>query len=209
MRIEFCNRIIAVLLCIFFCTGLSFSQETDNLNNDRAIGITFSSLGENEIIRFEELDGGASYDGDGFFSIGINYLQSINKWITLETGVEYAQHTVCIYPQTLPDIHVESRSVDMVLITFPISIRAYLSQYFFVNTGLLVDIDITNESEMDSQSGIGGLLGIGANYDFDSGVSVFINPYLKLHSLMPFSSEDYHQRLLEAGFRIGVAYQLK
>lgn len=209
MRIEFCNRIIAVLLCIFFCTGLSFSQVSNNSNNDRAIGITFSSLGENEVFRFEELDGSASYNGTGFFSLGINYLHQFNKWVTLETGLEHSQHNILIEPELPPDIVGESDEVDVLLLSIPLSIRARLSQYFFINTGLLLDIDISSSSDIDSQTGLGGLLGLGGNYTFRNGVSVFLNPYLKLHALVPISNEDYHQRILAGGIRFGVAHYLK
>ena len=177
------TRIITTLLTLLCCIVLSFSQGSNDLNNHRAIGITFSSLGENEIIRFEELDGGASYDGDGFFSIGINYLQSLNKWITLETGLEYAQHSVTIQSELPPDIDSESRSVDMALITFPLSIRAQLSQYFFINTGLLVDIDVSGSSDIDSQTGLGGLLGLGGQYKFQT---VFLFSLIHTSSYMPW-----------------------
>ncbi|MBV5348356.1 hypothetical protein JZU61_01600, partial [bacterium] len=80
--------------------------------------------------------------------------------------------------------------------------------YFFANGGLFFDLDMNNSSPIDSQTGIGGLLGLGAKYDFNYGVSIFVNPYLKFHSLISFSSDDNKQKVHESGFRVGLNYNL-
>ncbi|MFA7492460.1 MAG: hypothetical protein WCZ43_02965, partial [Proteiniphilum sp.] len=61
----------------------------------------------------------------------------------------------------------------------------------------------------DSQTGIGAMIGVGVKYDLKNvPVGFFANPYFKMHSLLPFSMEKYHQRTDESGFRFGVVYSL-
>jgi hypothetical protein len=61
---------------------------------------------------------------------------------------------------------------------------------------------------VDNQSGIGGLLGLAAKYDFDFGGTFYVNPCMKFHAIIPFSPEDNQQRIYESGIRLGFIYKL-
>ncbi len=201
-------KIITIFICFILMSNLCLSQESSNDNPCKKIGITFSSFGSNDVVRFQELDGAASYDSDHFFTIGFNYIQPINNSLFIETGIEYSKHTVLVNPNLPPNMDSEAYKSDFSIINIPITVRANFLKYLFINGGLIVDIDASSESVIDSQTGIGGLIGIGASYDFNFGASVFVNPYFKAHSLLPFSGEDYPHRLMESGIRIGVTYNL-
>ena len=64
-------------------------------------------------------------------------------------------------------------------------------------------------SDSPIASGLGAILGVGAQYEFDNGLGFFVNPYAKGHALISFSSEKYPLRLIEAGVRVGVTYSFK
>ena len=172
------------------------------------IGIAFSSFGTNDVVRFKVLDGDASYKGDDFRILGISYIYTLNKWLEAETGIEYSKHNIIINPNVPPDADDSPRKADFSLINIPLTLRVNFLKYFIVNGGLIVDFDGSSDSSIDNQTGIGMLLGVSIKYDFDSGVSAFINPYTKLHSLIPFQAREYHQRVLENGIRIGLTYDL-
>jgi hypothetical protein len=72
-----------------------------------------------------------------------------------------------------------------------------------------LDIDASTSSPVDSQTGIGSILGLGIKYGFKCGVTAFANPYIKMHSMISFSPDDNHQRLMESGFRFGLMYSFK
>ena len=74
---------------------------------------------------------------------------------------------------------------------------------------LIVDMDGSLNSPISNQTGIGALLGFAIKYDFDSGISAFVNPYTKIHSLVPFQAGQHHQRIWENGIRIGLTYDLE
>ena len=99
------------------------------------------------------------------------------------------------------------------LVAVPVTLRANFLRYFFVNGGLVIGLDASAVSlagsPVDSQTGIGAVLGVGVKYDFRSGVAIFFNPYARFYSLLPFSSGNYHQRAVENGFRFGIAWDLE
>ena len=199
-------------LFIFFSILIAatslFAQKNAGQSQKRLAGITFSSFGNTEVLRFKQLEGAASYNPDKFFTVGINYLYSLNKTVEIETGVEYSKHRIYIKPNLPPDMDNTPYSALFYLINIPFTLRVNFLKYCFVNGGLNLDIDPAISSPIDNQNGIGGIIGLGIKYDSDSGFSAFINPYFKAHSLIPFSAVAYQQRVMESGLRIGVFYKL-
>lgn len=193
---------ITLCLIVLFIYS-SKAQKTDT--KPCKLGITFSSFGENDVVRFKELIGSASYDSDKFFTIGINYIRPLNNCLDLETGIEYSKQNIIVNAGVYPGANTP-RKADFSLINIPVSLRANFLRLFFVNAGLVLDIDAETSSPIDNQTGIGGLFGIGIYHDFNCGASIFVNPYMKAHSLIQFSSEKYPQRLMESGTRIGLMY---
>ena len=200
------------VLCFIFIASLStYSQKNEEKPRKGQIGLTFSSFGENDVVRSQELIGSASKNGDTFYTIGINYLSKLNNFLDVETGIEYSNHKIFVKPMVLPnmDSYSPNYRASISLINIPVTLRANFLKYCFINGGLLFEMDASTSSPIDSQTGIGSVMGLGIKYDFKSGLSAFVNPYYKMHSLVPFSSADNHQRLMESGFRFGLMYKLK
>jgi hypothetical protein len=196
------------ILCFIFSFSVSAQQEAKPIHQGK-IGITFSSFGKNDIINSEPLIGGPNYIADGFYIFGINYVYKINNTFDFETGIEYAKHKIIIDPFDPPYDAAPSHGAQFSLINIPLTVRVNFLKYCFVNGGFNLDFDPTVSSPIDSQNGIGAILGLGIKYDTKYGISAFVNPYIKAHSLISFSSYDYRQRVLESGFRFGVMYKLK
>lgn len=200
---------LLLLLSIFFATYSSYAQKEETPTKKGQIGITFSSFGNNDVVRSEEPVGGPSYHGDQFYTLGINYLYLLNHIFDLETGIEYSNHKIIIEPGVNPGQTLPSRQAKFSLISIPASVRVNFLKYFFINGGIFLDVDASNSMPIDSQTGIGANLGLGFKYKFKCGVTAFVNPYSKYHSLVAFSSESHQQHLMESGFRFGLMYQLK
>lgn len=184
------------------------AQESVTKINSNKIGITYSSFGENDVFRFEEPDGAASYSGDYFFTLGINFIHPLNNWLEAESGLEFSKHSIIVNPNLPPDMDNSPRKENFSLVDIPIALRANFLKYFFVNGGLFLEIDGLNNSPIDSQTGIGSQFGLAIKYDFNFGISVFVNPYTKIHSLLPFAETENHQRIWENGIRFGISYSL-
>lgn len=186
----------------------SYAQNNEEKPRKSQTGFTFSSFGTNDVVRFRSLEGAASYQGNKFYTVGINYLYKLNNTFDVETGIEYSDHKIIIRPNLPPQTDNSPYGASFSLINIPVTLRVNFLKYCFLNGGLLLDIDAGSSSAIESQTGIGSVLGLGIKYDFKCGVSAFANPYFKEHSLIPFSSDDDHQRLMESGFRFGLMVQL-
>lgn len=200
------SKNIYLIIVLFVIPMSMFAQYKQS---KQSVGITYTGFGSNNAFYWESLVGAGGYTDKGFYSVGINYIHPISKKIDFETGLEYSHLKYKFSNASLgPDAPVPYVFSNQ-MFTIPATVRIKFLNYFFVNTGLLIDINNGNNRNMDSQSGLGALIGLGAQYDFDSSpISIFVNPYYKHHSILPFSFENKYQlRTDEAGVRVGVEYR--
>ena len=191
------------LVLVFLCLSTLMSAQKGQL------GITFSALSDNGVARFRSMEDDSSTDAGKSFTYGISYLKPLNKWLDIETGLEYLScpiETKSIVG-TINGVTTLTRSATLSMLSAPVTVRANFLKYFFVNAGLLLDIDVSSNSIVNSQSGLGSVLGLGVKYDFKNGISVFVNPYSKIH-LFPLTFERDQQHFMESAVRFGVAYKL-
>ncbi len=199
-------QVILLLALATAVTSLAGPREKES--PARRIGFTLTVLGDNDVITSSDLVGAPGYDGNGFWSTGIVFSQNINKWLEWESGLEYSRHEITVLPNLPPQSDADPRKERLALITIPFTLKAGFLKYFFVNGGLMLDMDVRGSSPVDDQTGIGPVLGTGVKYDFGSGISLFLNPYARIHSLLPFSGAKYHQKLLDSGIRFGITLGL-
>lgn len=175
-----------------------------------AIGITYSGLGDNFSYYFQDVIGGGSYSGKGYNSLGVTYLLPLTKSLEIETGLSYSKYKYEFSNASLGPDTPEPYKVTNTVIDIPVSARWTIFKYFFLNGGLLLGIDVEKKNHLDDQTGIGALMGVGAKYELkNTPVGLFVNPYYKIHSLIPFSTEKYHLRTDESGFRFGIVYYIR
>jgi len=204
-------RKTAILL--FFTLALilsSYAQKERPSQTKGMVGITFSSLGTDDLVSSGNLIGGPGYSGDGFFSVGVSYLHPLNQTLDIETGIEYSNYKILINPSVMVFSNYPPYDAKFSLITIPFNLRVNFARYFFVNGGLFLGVDASSSMPVNSQSGIGMNFGLGLKYNFNDRLTAFVNPYIKMHSMVSISTENSdRQRLLESGFRFGLLYQLK
>jgi len=199
---------ILLLVCAVFCFVIPRAQEPETLVNHDKIGITLSTFGSSVLFRFHGLVGEAGYDTRRLFTGGINYVHPLNKTFDLETGVEFISFSINISPDVNPYPDLISTTGYLNVMNIPFLIRANFPYLFYVNAGLLLDMDMSSSNNINTQTGIGGMFGFGWKYGFKSGTQITINPYIKMHSLISFSMESNPQRLLESGLRVGLLIPL-
>jgi hypothetical protein len=200
------NKTFKLLIIVCFLAIQTSLNAQKELNN-RA-GLTFSSLGVSDLVGEESGSASYIYDSKSFYTLGVTYIRGLNKWLEVETGVEYSSHKIGVLPNYFPgmDIYMRKPETKMVLFNIPATLRANFLKYFFINAGVLIDIDATNSNYIENQTGIGGIAGLGANYDFKSGLSIFLNPYIKAHSWIDTGTRT---KILEKGFRLGLTCDLR
>lgn len=198
---------LTIVIMVLSCASL-VAQKQESSKGSIALSVT--ALGDNDVINWAGADlvGAAGYSGKSFYTIGLSYIHPLNRWLSLESGVEFSEHTITVHPNRPPQMTNDPYDKELSLITIPITARINFLNYFFVNGGLLIGTNAGTSSPIDSQSGIGTILGVGAKYSMTGGLGAFVNGYVKMHSLIPFMTEsnEYRQRLLESGLRIGLTY---
>jgi len=192
-----------ILFCCLLCVCLN--AQNPNLKKGE-IGITFTPVGNCGFVQFGK---GGSSKGK-LYGFGVNYIYSLNKRLELETGIEYSKYHIIQSPE--PNYKFET---NLYLINIPLTLRINFLKFFYFNTGIFIDIDFSKGNEVaDNQTGLGFmLLGLGAKYDFKSGVSLFANPFVRWHSVIHFVPNSYPgttlNRLGDIGVRFGITYNLK
>ncbi|MBK9108556.1 MAG: outer membrane beta-barrel protein [Saprospiraceae bacterium] len=202
------SKLFLGFVSVFAIANAAYSQNSEVQFGKTQIGIAYSSFGTNDMFYFEQLDGANSYQSDHFFTLGLHYLHRLNPKLSIETGIEYSHHRIIVEPNVPPNADDRPFAANFSLISIPITLQLNLSPFFFMNGGLILDMNTSFASDIDAQTGMGGMLGLGLGYGLPFGISTFVNPYFKVHSLLPFFSDHHPLRLLETGIRLGFMYRL-
>ena len=197
---------LAFILLAIFASLNSFSQ--DSTFPSSQIGVSYLGFGDNDAIHLKSLDGAASYSGRDYYGIQIDYFRSLNKVLTIETGVGFRNHEFTVHPNTGPHVDDTGREFNTSLLVIPVGLRVNFLKYAFVNAGALVTSSLSHQEEISDQNGIGFNLGLGLKYDFQSGVGIYITPFIAMHSTISFTKENYPERITEGGLKVGLTYQL-
>jgi hypothetical protein len=182
------KKLLIIISILLFSASL-FAQDNIEKKYTSKVGITFSSLGNDKIPHLKDLLADASFKTKDFYSFGLNFTVGLNKykWVEIETGVEYAKHNITV--STITPTIAEHKT-NFAIVNVPVTARINFLKYFFVNGGFLFDAVISSDSPISKKTGIGAVVGAAAKYDFDFNISVFLNPYIKYHSLVSFSDHN-------------------
>ena len=103
------------------------------------------------------------------------------KWIETETGIYFVKHEMQIKASVSQTRLIILPGKVSLLIEIPLNIRFEL-KYFFISSGIIVDIEMANSNIIRKQSGIGINTSLGLNYKFKFGMSIYAGPEFYLHS---------------------------
>lgn len=150
----------------------------------------------------QSLDGGASYDPETGYELGIRYILRLPNGLGLESGVGFYTGDIKITSAPMPE--QTSRRERLQITSIPVLLNYRFLDYFFVNGGPVLDFQ-NSDNSFDSQSGIGFSLGIGVNH-YIRNFQMFINPNFRHYALIPFEKEDHHSKLSGLGIQFGMGY---
>ena len=202
--------VVCTLLC--FINVLAQEASDSTVRKDK-IGFSVSMWGISSILGSFTLSGEPVLANRQIHTFSINYVHPLNKLFDFETGIEYSSFPPSGNPIAEPNsssANQTTKNENINLINIPLTARLNVGKFLYLNGGLMLDIDISSKScTINSQSGIGTIIGIGGKYDFKSGWEITINPYTKLHSVISFLPSVNTERLWETGCRFGVMIPLK
>jgi len=139
-------------------------------------------------------------------SAGIRFSWMATPEYRIEIAACWSFHKIGF--ELSPPIYDESKvyTETFETISIPLTLKRYLRNNFYFSAGTIVDFAFHDKPvRLDAQTGFG--LTIGAGREFRTRWVTFdISPGLELHSVVPFTEENYHQRLFVAGLKIGFSY---
>lgn len=130
------KRILLSILFIIYMTTMSDAQTN-------SYGLTFG-VGSGSILK-QTLEGGPSHDIHTGFSIGLNYNRKLTNKLGLMSGLNWYSNNVTVTPQFYPGNDRTPKDYNVQLIYGPLLLKVDLGKYFFINSGVIGDIDITNK----------------------------------------------------------------
>ncbi|HBG23895.1 MAG: hypothetical protein A2X17_09005 [Bacteroidetes bacterium GWF2_41_61] len=198
-------QIITAIVFILI-SGQVFAQNDSAKAGKGKIGLTFSSFGDIVVYEPEPLEGAGGREGDYFYVVGLTYLKPLKGRLELETGIEFTRYGIIQTPALYPPFDMTPSKKSISMISVPVGVRLNFLKYLFINGALLFDLETSSSSSVNSQTGIGAMGGVAVKYDFHFGGSIFINPYIKTHSLISFGMDNHKQMLFESGIRVGFSF---
>ncbi len=154
--------------------------------------------------------GGSSYNVDGFREFGFLIGKELSKKWEIETGLNIASANITPIIDFFPQ-QIQASSVAITRFqayNFPLLMRYNFLPFLYINAGPIITIDSSEEilsfPSGRNQSGVGYLVGIGAQHYFNK-IGFFIHPHFKRHGTVSFESANYN--LTELGVQVGVGYK--
>jgi hypothetical protein len=181
-----------LLICL---TGNTFAQKS-------SYGIS-GGIGKGAVLR-KALEGSASHELGTGYSAGIYYSKRLVNKLHLVTGLNAYRSQLTVTPTFHPNTDLSPKSYDMRLLYVPVFLKVDLSRYFFINAGLIGDLDITKDKQITDQTGMGAGLGIGGEIPFCKKFAIQINPYTNFHGLLLTKSGNYPLRVADVGVKLNL-----
>jgi hypothetical protein len=132
---------------------------------------------------------------------GITYTRMVNKLFSLETGLISSDDKVQLNSD-LPGTYQGNHDGEVKALSIPLMAKFTFFKYLFADGGFLFDkqTNYTNSNVVGDQSGLGGELGVGAQFTFMR-LRVFVNPFVRQYNITKFNNN-----LLEDGVKFGLGY---
>jgi hypothetical protein len=132
---------------------------------------------------------------------GITYTRVVNKFLSLETGLIIADDKVQLNSD-LPGPYQGNHDGEVKALSIPLMAKFTFFKYFFADGGFLFDkqTNYTNSNVIGDQSGLGGEIGIGAQFTV-SRIRIFISPYVRQYNVTKIDNN-----LFEDGVKFGLGY---
>ena len=195
--------VLLVTLAILSCNNLLYSQspvsaELSNIFHGKTTLSFVYSFGGNDLYSADDIVGGPSYYGKGFFSIGAIASFEVMKNLDIVSGITYIRNR---FEKTGAPIGVPQTPTNesIGVVNIPIFAKYHFLKFLYVGGGPVVCF---NNGDRDL-NGIGAEAHFGAEYNFKSGIVISFGPYMRIQGLLP--SKEY--RLFNSGVKFGLGYR--
>ena len=213
-----------IILLLLFCLSISHLYAQNDKKNLIGTHIAFGT-GEYWWAVYHD---GPSHNTNYYYTIGLNYSRQLSKRWTFGSGLEYTYNDMTVTPSLFMGNERPPWSANLTLITVPVQFKYRFGKVFYLNVGPILNILATERGEAFGFGAEGwyplnkeyknavallfGLgMGIGFEHEFNSGITIFLNPYLRFNgggkgvSLQKEALERYQYG--QCGVSLGVGYR--
>jgi hypothetical protein len=232
-----------LLFILIFIPFVAFSQNADSTKTRRiSIGLTYSPDYSYRILKPNTSSEWIATLRDSLeipkygFTTGLNIAFKINKRISLEAGILYADKgyktikltgTTVVPEPSLPT--TISNNYQYIYLDIPLKINYYLLTHrtkLYVTAGLSPNIYIKQKTKStgehadghtsissfstndgNSKINLATMVGFGASYDLTKSLYFKVEPIYR-RSITPFESTSLKQHLYSAGANVGVYFKI-
>jgi hypothetical protein len=181
---------------------------TSSLAQKYSFGLSFGVAKFSIAPKKEILIGGPGYVFNSGFSAGFQFSRSCTDNLQLQSGITYSASSIVVSPHAHPGMdHTPSVHYNYGLLSVPVFMKLNFSKHFFLNGGVLGDIDISKTNVITSQSGIGAGIGIGAQANLSKRIAIELNPCFNFHGMILARRERYSERVVDAGLKLNVVFR--
>jgi hypothetical protein len=192
-----------LLILLFIAAGLNLSAQNCERNRSFQSGFTFAYFPETYVLSLYDCD--IQLNGKQFYSVGISGIYPISKKLSIESGVSLSKYRIEVV-QLGPDMP-GTLMKDATLVSVPLIFRYSFLKYAFISTGPIFDFSLGQPPCLEDQTGIGIMVGPGFQYEFLKRISVMVNPYIAVHSLISYDMGLGNGHIIDGSVRLGVYYR--
>lgn len=194
---------IAAFLLILLLSGTYNAKAQNRLTEsvDKLLpygkSVTFKiSYGGNDLYSSEDIEGGPSYTGRGFYSIEAEMAFRITDNLDIVPGISFIGNSFDVSPAYRPTL---SDRQSLNVFSIPVYVRYHFFKYLFVSGGPTFN---ANGGDRDL-NGIGAGLHLGGEFKLSNGLLVTFGPFIRYQGILPWKS----YKLANRGVTFGVGYR--
>ena len=189
-------KLLATFTLLFITLNL-FSQDV----NKDSYGISIGSGQAGLYTLGKAYVGGPDYEGLSAIEAGLNYYHPLNKFLYFESGIYWHHNKIKITPNLDPGFELTPRYTNLNFFYIPVNLKLMFLKYFFIDGGMLLNMDVSTHSDISNQTAIGADFGFGIEIPIFKHYSITINPYVNIHELYKLDRHDLGESILGDGVR--------
>ena len=197
-------KLLATFTLLFITLNL-FSQDV----NKDSYGISIGSGQAGLYTLGKAYVGGPDYEGLSAIEAGLNYYHPLNKFLYFESGIYWHHNKIKITPNLDPGFELTPRYTNLNFFYIPVNLKLMFLKYFFIDGGMLLNMDVSTHSDISNQTAIGADFGFGIEIPIFKHYSITINPYVNIHELYKLDRHDLGESILGDGVRFTIKRHLK
>ncbi|GHT48829.1 hypothetical protein AGMMS49982_00910 [Bacteroidia bacterium] len=147
------------------------------------------------------------YTGINYFTFGFDYSHRDSGGFEVGTGISVTSNKMALVSNLMFAQNNKFKYDETLFIfSIPVNLKLHFLKYLFVGAGL----SFNYHPRMGYTWGVGGKINIGAEYTFNSGISVSISPEMQSNILNLGSSPEGSigtDKLTQKGINIGLGYR--